>query len=242
MTEPDDLLAAVHALTRPHVDHFTQKTDEGELVKIHSIEQPSLLKQLYAAVNPSNNKSAGSASAPWTRNLIDGDALFEYAKMASAVKSWCLMLAVIPGKDTGKNLDAWYVAFNATAQEDGHHDWYRTELRRWASLIRNIMEPPKRFEITTPCPVCASETWTNPDGEQILHPILVEYRVTPEGNPVRPRARCRATDCAAVWENLEAIEELGAELAEKHNTAASDTTVISGYPDHTIRTTTKELV
>lgn len=217
MTEPDDLLAAVHALTRPHVEHFTQKTDAGELVKIHSIEQPCLLEQLYAAVNPSNNKSAGSASLPSTRNLIDGDALFEYAKMAAAVKDWCRIVGITPTRNTTKDLDAWYVAFNAIpTEDDGPADWYRTELRRWASLIRNIMEPPKRFEITTPCPVCGSETWTNPDGEQIRHPILVEYRVTPEGNPVRPRARCRATDCEAVWDNLEAIEELGTELAEKH--------------------------
>jgi hypothetical protein len=222
MTEPDDLLAAVQALTRPHVDHFTQKTDDGELVKIHSIEQPALLEQLYAAVNPSNNKSAGSASAPWTRNLIDGDALFEYAKMASAVKSWCLMVAITPGKDAVKNLDAWYVAYAAIPdQDETHHDWYRTELRRWASLIRNILEPPKRFELTTPCPVCHSETWTNPDGEDIPHPLLVEYRVTPEGNPVRPRARCRAADCGAEWDNLEAIEELGTELAEKSMENAS---------------------
>lgn len=217
MTEPDDLLAAVHALTRPHVDHFTQKTDDGELVKIHSIEQACLLEQLYAAVNPSTNKSAGSASAPWTRNLIDGDALFEYAKMAAAVKDWCRIVGITPTRNTTKDLDAWYVAFNAIpTDDDAPAGWYRTELRRWASLIRNILEPPKRFEITTPCPVCGADTWTNPDGEDIPHPLLVEYRVTPEGNPIRPRARCRATDCGAEWDNLESIEELGTELTEKH--------------------------
>lgn len=216
MTEPHDLLSAVQALTRPQHEHFPQTDDDGKLVKLHSIQQPPLLEQLYAAVNPSANKSAGSASLPSTRNLIDGDALFEYAKMAAAVKDWCRLVTIDPTRDPVVDLDAWYVAFTAANHDDTAADWYRTELRRWATLIRNILEPPKRFEITTPCPVCKSETWTNPDGEEIRHPILVEYRVTPEGNPVRPRARCRAAECGATWDNLEAIEELGTELSEKH--------------------------
>lgn len=217
-----DLLTAVQALTRPQVEHFTQKDDDGGLVKIHSIEHACLLDELAAAVNPSTNKSAGSASMASTRNLIDSDALFEWSKMSAAIGGWCRIVGVTPTRNRVHDLDAWYVRFTAIPHlDDNDIEWYRIELRRWANLIRNMLEPPKRFELTTPCPVCKSDTWVNPDGETVRHPILVQYRVSPEGAPVKPSARCRNEDCDAEWDSIEAIEELGEELQERHTGTAA---------------------
>jgi hypothetical protein len=210
MTEPNDLLAAVDALTRPVVEHFTQKSDAGAIVALHSAQNPPLLDQLYAAVTPGAESVAGSTSLASTRNLIDGDALFEHAKMCSAVGDWCRMVGVRPTRNPVADLRAWYVAYNATGSDP---DWYRTELRRWRHVIGEILDKPKRFEVAY-CPVCKSRTWVNQDGDELSHPILVEYKIPKDGARIEPKARCRAEGCGTTWDTFAAIEELGEELAE----------------------------
>jgi hypothetical protein len=215
------LLDAVDDLTKPIVEHLTQKEDNGTYIRTHTAEHLPLLEQLRDAVNPSSNSAAGSASLKSTRNLIDGDALYRYALMTSAVGDWCNMLKVTRSRNPVTDLRRWYVAYAATGA-DGK--WYVSELSRWAFQIRNLIEPPKRFELTIACPVCRSSTWLDADGARIPHPLIVEYKVPADGASIKPKAMCRAEGCEAVWVGYEAVEELSEELAE--NSLQNRTTTV----------------
>ncbi|WP_440708807.1 DUF7341 domain-containing protein [Herbiconiux sp. YIM B11900] len=203
-----DLEDAVTALTRPVVEHFQQTADDGKLIKLHSAELPCLFDQLYAAVAPGAETAAGSTSLASTRNLIDGDALFEHAKMASQIGDWCRMVFVRPTRHPAPDLKAWFDAYKHT---DSDPDWYVSTLRRWRHVIEAILDKPKRFEVSL-CPVCKSTTWTDEAGATFTHPILVEYKVPKDGAKIYPKATCRA--CDAEWGSFAAIEELGKELEE----------------------------
>jgi hypothetical protein len=204
-----DLLDAVDALTKPIIEHFSQKDDDGKFVKAHTITRDPLLTQLRDAVNPSANNNAGSASLQSARSIIDSDALLEYSKMASAIGDWCRQMKVERTRDPIVDLRRWYVAYD---REGDQPDWYRNELQRWAHVIRNHLEPPKRMEVTTPCPVCGKRTWTDAEGNELLFPIMVEYKATDEGS-IKPNALCRA--CDTVWRGYDAVAELADELNQE---------------------------
>lgn len=223
MTEYNDLLAAVDALTKSQIEHMAQKDDNGKWLKTHTVEHPPLLVRLKQAVTPSTNTSAGSSALASTRNIIDSTAMFEYAKMSSAVGDWCRIYKVATTRDPVVDLRRWYIAYELNPSGTG---WHERELRRWANVIRNIIDRPEQLTIDLPCPVCGSDTWVNPEGEQLRHPIVVTYRLNDEGAMTGERAACRSAAltsegeivaCGAVWETLESIQELGEELSERHD-------------------------
>lgn len=220
MTET--LLDAVDALTKPTVEHLSQTDDEGNWLRNHSVEHLPLLTALKNAINPSSNTAAGSSSLASTRNLIDSDAMFEYGKMTGAIGDWCRIYKVPITKDAITNLRQWYIAFELNPSDSG---WHEKELRRWAGVIRNILEPPRKFEITVSCPVCGKDDYPNADGELVPHPLVGTYRLNEAGSVTNPRVTCRAvrmddsglqTPCGAEWDSFEAMEELGQEIQERH--------------------------
>jgi hypothetical protein len=221
------LLDLVDALTLPIREHHIQMHDYGVYLepvymKTHTTEHPPLLAQLAAAVNPSSNTAAGSASLKSNRNLIDSDALYRYALMTSAIGDWCRMWKVTPTRvpaDDGNaramaDLRQWYIAYTRGCDDP---QWYIKELGRWVSLIRNLVEPTMvRIPVRVRCPICQAITFTTEDGEQSTFPIVMEYRKPKDGESIRPTATCRNTDCGAVWEGYDAIAELGDEVAGRH--------------------------
>jgi len=210
-TRTNPLLDVVDELTRPKIEHHVQKDDAGKYIKTHTAEHPPLLIQLRDAVNPSSNTAAGSSSLKSTRNLIDSDALYRYGLMYAAIGDWCRIWNVPVTRDPITDLRQWYIAYTRGGDDP---QWYIRELNRWANLIRNIIEPSVRFPLNVSCPVCKSRTFQTDDGEANLFPIIVEYRRPKDGETIRPKALCRNTECGAVWEGLEAIQELGEEIQE----------------------------
>lgn len=209
-----DLLSAVDALTKTESEHHVIMSDYGVYrapvyVRTHTVTHPPLLERLREAVNPSKNTAAGSSALASTRNLIDSDALYEYSKMTSAIGSWCRAFKADRTRDPVTDLRRWYVAFQ---QYDNEPQWYIDELRHWATLIRNILEPPKRIEITEPCPVCGKRAYTDQDGNELLFPVIIEYRVPKDEDSIIPKALCRA--CQTVWAGYDAVAELADELKE----------------------------
>ena len=89
MSDNNPLLLALEALTKPNIEHHTQKTDTGVYIKIHTTVRPSLLEQMRDLINPSRAPGAGSPSAASTRNLIDADAMYRYGQITSAIGDWC---------------------------------------------------------------------------------------------------------------------------------------------------------
>lgn len=204
-----DLLDAIDALTKPRIEHMAQTSDEGKYLHTHTAEHKPLLTQLKDAVNPSSNTNAGSASLASARNPINSEALWEYTKIASAIGDWCRIAGADRTRDPIIDLRRWYIAYT---KHDADPDWYVAELRRWAKLISKLLDPPKRIELTVACPVCGKRTWVDAEGNDVLFPLVVEYRVPETGESIRPVALCRA--CETIWHGIEAIEELGIELTE----------------------------
>jgi hypothetical protein len=210
----NQLLDAVDALTKSTFEHHPQKTDAGTYIKTHTAEHLPLLAQLRDAVNPSTNTAAGSSSLKSTRNLIDSDALYRYSLICAAIRDWCIILGQERTRDPIVDLRQWYIAYTRDTRNEGI--WHLAELRKWAALIRNLIEPAKRLELITPCPVCKSDQWTDHEGQTLRHPIIIEYRQPTDGTAIKPHATCRNETCGAVWENLDALKELGEELEERH--------------------------
>lgn len=210
---PRDLLAAIHDLTKPTIDHIKQTTDDGQYIGTHTVEHLPLLVQIEQAVTPSTGNDGGSkSSSPRERNVVDSTALFEYAKMTAAIRDWCRIVEATISRDPVTDLERWYIAFTRYTVRDD--TWHLRELRRWARVIRNHLDPPKKLEVTVPCPICGPGPWVDADGETQTNRLTLEYRLDDDDRPRDQRTICRNPNCATTWEGDDAMAELAEELAE----------------------------
>lgn len=199
-----DLLEAVDDLTLPR--NVKVETDDGHT---WATEDP-LLVQLQEAVSSSIRSGSGSGGAPWTRNVLDGDALHQAAIITSQIGDWCRMAGIKATRDPVKDLRAWYVArLTATNPET----FYLDQLRKWATQIRGMTNPPKTIEITSPCPICGQGEYVNDLGESVKHPLALTYRLDAGNLRHAAKVICRA--CGNIWQGDEAMVELRDELDEK---------------------------
>jgi len=207
----DPLLTVVDKLTKPTFKHLWVDTPEGK--RVRTVEHPALLRQLEDAVTASmGNDGRSKSTSAMERNMLDSEALFEFLRIKSQIGDWCRLRDVQPTRDPVQDLRAWHVAH--IGQSRPQDDFYVEQLRGWVGIIRARLDPPKRFEITQPCPVCGVAEVMDADG-LVSKAVVVEYRDYGTSTPIRPRAVCRNALCQAVWDGLEAIEELGDELREK---------------------------
>ena len=199
-----ELLDAVDELTLPKPVKVT--TDTGFT---WATEDP-LLVQLQEAVSSSLKSGSGSGGSPWTRNVLDGDALHHAAVITSTIGDWCRMAGATVTRDPIIDLRAWYVRREGSDNPDA---FYLTQLRKWAGQIRAAVNPPKVVEITAACPVCGQGEYTNDMGENVRNPLVLTYR--PDADNLNRSARVMCRSCEAVWAGGEAMVELRDELDEK---------------------------
>lgn len=200
----ESLLEAVDDLTLPR--NVKVETDDGHT---WATEDP-LLVQLQEAVSSSIRSGSGAGGAPWTRNVLDSDALHQAAIITSQIGDWCRMAGVVATRDPVVDLRAWYVArLTATNPET----FYLDQLRKWAAQIRAMVNPPKTLEITAACPVCGQGEYVNDMGENVRNPLVMTYRPDADNLDRSAKVMCRA--CEAVWNGGEAMAELRDELDER---------------------------
>ena len=203
MKETNDLLSVVDELTLSKP--VKVPTDDGHT---WATEDP-LLVQLQEAVSSSLSSGSGSGGAPWTRNVLDSDALHQAAIITSTIGDWCRIAGAEVTRDPVKDLRAWY-AKRLSAQDP--ESFYLGVLLKWVATIRTIISPPKTLEILGACPVCKEQTYTNATGETVRNPLVMIYRPDTTNMHKAARATCRA--CDTVWQGDEAMEELADELKE----------------------------
>lgn len=203
LKETNDLLSVVDELTLSKP--VKVPTDDGHT---WATEDP-LLVQLQEAVSSSLSSGSGSGGAPWTRNVLDSDALHQAAIITSTVGDWCRIAGAEVTRDPVKDLRAWY-AKRLSAQDP--ESFYLGVLLKWVATIRTIISPPKTLEILGACPVCKEQTYTNATGETVRNPLVMIYRPDTTNMHKAARATCRA--CDTVWQGDEAMEELADELKE----------------------------
>ena len=198
-----DLLDVVDELTLSRPKKL--ETDDGFMW----VTEEPLLVQLQEAVSSSLRSGSGSGGAPWTRNVLDGDALHQAAVITATIGDWCRIAGAVVTRDPVTDLRAWHAKRLSARDPEA---FYLEQLRKWAGMIRAIVNPPKTLEILGACPVCKEQTYTNATGETVRNPLVMIYRPDTTNMHKAARATCRA--CDTVWQGDEAMEELADELKE----------------------------
>jgi len=199
----NDLLSVVDELTLSKP--VKVPTDDGHT---WATEDP-LLVQLQDAVSSSLSSGSGSGGAPWTRNVLDSDALHQAAIITATIGDWCRIAGATVTRDPVQDLRAWYAKRLSTRDPEA---FYMGVLQTWVSTIRALVNPPKTRQILGACPVCKEVTYKNGEGETVRNPLVMTYRLDVKDVLKNARTTCRA--CETVWQGDEAMEELATELKE----------------------------
>lgn len=197
-----DLIAAVDALTKSRV---TLNTEVDPPFAPQEITQPALLVALESAIRGTlGNDASSKVSSAFERNILDSHALFEFMKITAAIRSWCRTVNIRPTRVAVDDLLLWQAKF------DGRPDFFVEELQEWERVILAKLDPVKTVEITEACPVCESSAWL--DDADVWHsrPLVIQYRKSdPKGTA---GGWCRVESCEAVWEDLDALRRLSAQI------------------------------
>lgn len=206
-----ELLDLVDDLTLPEHQHLAQKDDQGRWLKAVTVTHPPLLDRMREAVFPSTEKNGGSVSAAHTRSPADLDAMFQFAKMASAIGDWCRIAGIGATREPGRDLRRWYASRLADVDRDD--TFYRGQLRSWIGVIRNHLDPPESFTIRHACPICSTVAYGDAVNGGDGYPIQVRYRKDETDSMVDEVATCRA--CGVSWLGHAALMELAEEVHER---------------------------
>jgi len=210
-----DILDAVDALTKPERRPYQQDIVMGGHVvgqQKQVIELPPLLTRMAEAVTSSiGSGGRSSGSSPWTMNPLDSDVLHEFGIITSTIGDWCRMAGIVASRNAVVDLRRWYAAYLGKVDRSGEA-FYTDQLKKWKGLINGKLDPARKFEIESPCPICGKAKWVDAEGNEMPFPIMVEYRDYGTAEAIKPKAMCRA--CLVVWQGFGSIEELGDELKE----------------------------
>ena len=197
----DDLISAVDALTKPSRTKVVR--DDGTTTVVR---HDALLVQLEAAVTSAVGTDAGTGGQS-TGNVINGSALYLLSIISSQIGDWCRIAKVKPTRKPVDDLARWRVAALSMPEVT----FYVDALRRWADDIKEMLDPPKRIPLVDPCVACGAAKYVTPEGDE-RPPVVVEYHQVSLHASLR--AVCRA--CELTWTGADAVEELVAEMKERH--------------------------
>ena len=166
---------------------------------------PPLLDWLRELIVSSMGGAGGSGKSARERTPIDVGAFSLYENIEGRVRAWVVDLGGRPGKDLtpAQVLRSWYVLWNAGNPSESLIRSYLSILEGWVQAIEDVLDPPKRIEITAPCPVCGQE-WINvglkladgsddPNDMERVHVLIAVERESIHES----FAMCRA--CDRVW-------------------------------------------
>ena len=206
------LLDALDALTKPQL--VAQWQGEGKGRRIFQRTDPPLLDWLLSAVASDASGGHGGGKQARERTPIDVGAFTLYEDIDGRARAWMMEAGGKAGKllRPTQILRSWYVLWNASNPSDGMRDAYASILESWTERIKDILDPPKKIEITAPCPVCGQE-WVNiglrlPNGQDDpddLERVRVLNAVERE-NIYESYAMCRA--CKRVWKGTGEMRQL----------------------------------
>ena len=202
LTATERMLNALDALSKPQ--HIAQWQGEGEERKIFKRTDPPLLDWLHDAIVSNMGGSGGGRQARERTPMAVG-AFTLYEDIDGRVRSWMVEEGAKPGKDLTPTqiLRSWYTLWVGHNPTDHLRDAYSNIMEGWADAIRDQLDPPKKIEITAPCPICRQE-WINiglkladgSDDPDDVERVRVLVAVERE-NINESYAMCRA--CEKVW-------------------------------------------
>lgn len=174
----------------------------------------ALLEQLRAAITSDIGGNSGSGRQARERTPLDVGAFTLYEDIDGRIRSWMVELDAKPGValTAEQVLRSWYTLWMATNPEPAQEDRRTRVLEGWARQIRDKLAPPKRIEITSPCPMCGRE-WINvglklddgsddPDDVERVHVLTAVERESLDDS----YALCAA--CETVWRGVTQLRAL----------------------------------
>lgn len=200
MNDDNYLLLAMEALVKPIRSKVLQDGPVGSGLagqRTVTVTLPSLLDQLGGAANGVG--IGGSSSLPWTRSMIDAEAVEMLTKIGSTLNLWLRIVKTKPlSTDPTSKLRTWYVAYQESDHSEHRDKMHTHNMNRWAAQIRAKFAPVKVWEIAGRCPVCRQDTWwSKQTHEEYKFPLVTEYSETGPDLIQTARALCRA--CEHVW-------------------------------------------
>lgn len=210
-TPTELILAALAELSQPR--RVVEWQGEGEKREIFKRVDPPLLDWLRDCI-ASNTGGTGGGKQARERTPMDVGAFTLYEDIDGRVRSWMSELGARAGKNlpASKILASWYTLWIGTNPSDRMIQAYADIMEGWANSIRDVLDPPKRIEITSPCPFCGQE-WINVglkladgsddpnDTERVRVLVAVERE-----NMDDSYATCRA--CDRVWKGTGMMRHL----------------------------------
>ena len=209
------LLEALDAITKEqHVAQWQEAVPEKGIDRqIKKRTNPPLLDWLAQSVG-NNIGGGGGGKAARERTPIDIAALTLYEDIDGRVRSWLDELGARPGKDITPTqaLRTWYRLWIGGRHNEHLERAYASIIENWETRIKDVLDPPKRIEITAPCPACGKE-WINiglkmadgSDDPDDVERVRVLNAVERE-NIAESYALCSA--CERVWVGVPEMRQL----------------------------------
>lgn len=207
----DTLLDLINRLTKPynvdiddHGRHLGTRTD------------PALLEQLSNArassVSPGNDNGSNARHTRTSLNLAASEL---FGSIQKRVRGWALAADIPRHWASGAGptdwrepiqlLPAWYARVLGDSRFVPAP--YIDTLQSWTRSIESLLNPPRRWTLAAPCPLCNTRWILDPDGLQIDSLGVVE------SDTAEPVTVCR--NCEAVWPGLMGARELRMAIDER---------------------------
>ncbi|MET4780824.1 hypothetical protein [Glaciihabitans sp. UYNi722] len=204
-TSTERMLNALDALSKPQ--HIAEWQGEGNSKHIFRRTDPPLLDWLREAIVSNMGGSGGGRQARERTPMAVG-AFTLYEDIDGRIRSWMMEAGGTPIKAITPTqiIRSWYALWQTSNPTDHRRDAYSGIMEGWADAIRDNLDPPKKIEITAPCPICGQE-WINiglklldgqddPDDVERVRTLIAVER----DNINESYAICKA--CDKVWKGV----------------------------------------
>lgn len=200
----NDLLTLVDELTQPIRVEFWQGLEK------HTRTDDPLLLQLKAAVVSNMGGGSGASKSARERTPLDVQAFSLLEEIDGRVRSWHIDYASRAPYELTNALRGWYVLFTRHPKEEADISRHMSILAGWVGRISDIVDPPKRIELTVPCPRCNRRWITRGVGHEAESTGALSALLR---NGEEFEASCGG--CGHRWVGIGAVRMLRTEIDEK---------------------------
>jgi len=197
VAEPE-LLDLINELTQPI------RVDVWQGMTKHVRTDPPLLDQLKAAVSGDLGGGSGASKPARERTPLDITAFTMLEQIDGQVRSWMKEAGEPWAGELRPLLRTWYVVFTRYDRGEDTSRRHFLILARWVAGIRDLIDPPTRYEVTSPCPNCGQVWVTRGNGQdaESVRALWVSWRSLPEDSD----ATCQG--CGKTWRGVSQIRSL----------------------------------
>lgn len=205
--EPPDLGHLIEQLTAEH------PVEVRDADRVNTIRQaPPLLADLADARTSSVGYGRGG-KAVHERLSLNVDASELLSAIEHRVRRWAARAGIRPTGHRWPPVDVLLRQWWDTVADDPHlhADRYAAKLAGWAEAITDLIDPPFRYTLDGPCPLCGvAYVNTAEDAGRAL-------QVIERDPPDRSVVTCRS--CEHVWRGIAGARDLAAKLRPEDRTA-----------------------